>query len=181
MEYNNDIQKNKKHKIKEIINSKRKKTKDKSIKYNDINTLFILIHQLIKCIFIFLSNCFNIKQPNLIKKNSIIILLLFSYINITKEFKNEISIMIRGTGTQMILSDYTAHFDSIRIYFNNIPDVILINNVKQNYTGKYVYDLTDLNNKITMRWNNKFSNANGMFYKLQNITFFDFSKFNKKA
>ena len=180
MDQKKDKKTNNKSKIKEIINSKRKKTKDKSIKNNDINFLFILIHQLIKCIFIFLSNFLNIKHSNFIKKNSIIILLLFSHINITKEFTNEINIVIRGTGTQKILSDYKGTYDGHVIDFNDLPDEILVNNVKQDISGKYVHGLTDLENKITMRWNHGFYNANGMFHGLQNITLFDFSNFNTK-
>ena len=116
--------------------------------------------------------------------NLIILIILFSYVILSKADTlltlnnlNEIKITVKGSGTQMILSDYSEIIDEKIKNFSYIPSVILINDEPQTYTGKYVYNLTKEYNNITMRWDSPLYDTNCMFYKIKNITFFDFSNF----
>ena len=61
--------------------------------------------------------------------------------------------------------------------FNNTPDILLINNISQNYTGKYVYNLSNEVNNITLIWKEKFTFSYGMFTHLNNITHIYFTSF----
>ena len=143
-------------------------------------------------IIILLSLIYNsfIVKISKIKKTVLFmdLIILFSLMFISKEDNilqlnniNEIKITIKGNGTQMILSDYTFDFWDRTLSFNNLPNEIIINNEPQYYTGKYVYNLTNEYNNITMRWNNPFFDTNVMFYKMDNIISFDFSKFDTKG
>jgi len=101
---------------------------------------------------------------------------LFSEANLKKlNLASEITIVIKGNGTQRILSDATFTFHRYKEY--DLPNQILVNGILQNYTGKYVYNLTHEMNKITMRWNNQITNCNCMFKDLSNIISVDLSKF----
>ena len=83
---------------------------------------------------------------------------------------NQISIKIIGNGTQRILSDY----------FGSLPDKIIINEkiYDNNIFDKYVYNLTESENNITMIWENILTSLYAMFRELYNISEIDFSKFN---
>ena len=55
--------------------------------------------------------------------------------------------------------------------FNTIPSQIIVNDVLQDYTGIYVYNLEQEINYITLKWNNdnEISSTHKMFYQLTNI------------
>ena len=92
---------------------------------------------------------------------------------------SEITITIKGSGTQQILSDYSGYCGSNKINFTNLPDTIIVNGISITI-NKYVEDLEEEYNNITMIWNNDLEDCNGMFYGLSNIIKFDFSKFTGK-
>ena len=101
--------------------------------------------------------------------NKIIFLIILSNEKFLNKLNldSEISMIINGTGIQSIL-----YFD-----YNYVPDKILINGIYQNYTDKYVKDLSKEINNITMIWTYQLTTCNSMFYTLRNIISFDFSKF----
>jgi len=110
------------------------------------------------------------------------IILYYFFINLISEanlrklnLDSEITIVIKGNGTQQILTDSTLTFHEYKEY--DLPNQILVNGILQNYTGKYVYNLTHEMNKITMRWNNQITSCNSMFFELSNIISVDLSKF----
>ena len=80
----------------------------------------------------------------------------------------EITLTINGSGYQKIFSDY---YD-----LSNAPNQILINNNAENLLQNQIYLKENINN-VTIIWSDFNMNANMMFYKLANITNFDFSKF----
>jgi len=90
-------------------------------------------------------------------------------------FYSEISIVIRGNGTQQILSEVNNPFYGDEEY--EMPNQILVNGILQNYTERYVYNLTNQINNITMRWDIQMTNCNSMFEELTNIISVDLSKF----
>jgi len=115
------------------------------------------------------------------------IYLFFLLLNLSKaenskklNFYSEISITIKGKGTQQILSNFTDFCGYHLINFNTLPDIILVNGNNQETISKYIDNLEEEYNNITMIWNNDLTDCNGMFYKLSNIINFDFSKFNGK-
>ena len=133
-----------------------------------------------------------LKLNNIISKNCsqtiliylFISLLLFITIKSQKITKlnsiSEVSIKIKGNGTQQILSNRLMPIPEENnnvIYFNNTPDKILINGEIQNYRNIFVYELSNYYNTITMIWENQLTNCNLMFYGLENILEVDFSKF----
>jgi len=104
--------------------------------------------------------------------------LCYLFINLINEITlrklnlvSEITIVIKGNGTQQILSTYNKK----REY--KLPNQILVNGILQNYTEKYVYNLTYEINNITMKRNNQITNCNNMFEGLGNIISIDLSKF----
>ena len=171
--------KNPEYKIKESINSRINTKTEFYLYLSNINSLLILF-QLELSLY-----SLNIKISKLKKIISFLNLIIFLlFINLSKEdnilqLNNiyEIKITVKGNGTQMILSDYSAEYYDRVVNFSYLPDEILINNIHQNYTGKYVYNLKNEYNNITMRWNNPLGDTNCMFYNIKNITFFDFSNF----
>ena len=90
---------------------------------------------------------------------------------------SEITVTIIGEGEQYILNNKTTEINKINYNFNQIPDEILINGVRQNYTGIVVYNLKGEENIITMRFNEPLTDCNVMFYNLNNIIKIDLSKF----
>ena len=119
---------------------------------------------------------------NIIVGNFIIFLKIFFFINLLTEINtkiqySEITIKIKGKGTQKILNNYDDSWCGSKS-FNSIPNQIYINNELQNYTGYTVYNLVNEINYITIKWNYSITNCNSMFYKLSNIEYIDFSKFN---
>ena len=169
--------KNYENKIKESINSRINTQTESNLYLSNITSLLIL--------FQLELSLHSLKISKLKKIISFLNLIIFlSFINLSKEdnilrLNNiyEIKITVKGSGTQMILSDYSAEYYDRVVNFSYLPDEILINNVLQNYTGKYVYNLKNEYNNITMRWNNPLGDTNCMFYNIKNITFFDFSNF----
>ena len=96
---------------------------------------------------------------------------------------SEINLKISGTGKQQVL--YISQnwnwghvsFLNNNCNFNQLPDQILVNDIIQNYTDKFVYNLISQENNITLRWNSQLTNCCGMFNDLSNIISIDFSKF----
>ena len=95
--------------------------------------------------------------------------------NISDNYSSEITIKIRGNGTQQILTK-SGGCSSTR-EFKDIPNEIYVNGEKQDYKGYFVYNLTKNENNITMIWNHPINNTNIMFQILENITEFDLSNF----
>jgi len=125
---------------------------------------------------------------NIYKQNRIrvleFIILCYLFINLINEatlrklnLVSEITIVIKGNGTQQILSKNIREIYSIVYREIELPNQILVNGVLQNYTEKYVYNLTYETNKITMKWNNQITDCNSMFDGLGNIISVDLSKF----
>ena len=115
-------------------------------------------------------------------------IIIYNIIYISKEedIINSISkiiITINGTENQSILSNksyYNHYISEIEkvCYFNYTPDNILVNNISQKNKDKYVYNLTEQINNITIIFNNQIKDCCGMFYGLKNITKIDLSYFN---
>ena len=89
---------------------------------------------------------------------------------------SEILITINGTGDQQILADIEKYNGQYCIY-SNIPDEIFINDERQNYTGKKVFNLEEAINNVTMKFNSDVTTSRAMFCGLTNITFINLSKF----
>ena len=86
--------------------------------------------------------------------------------------------IVKGTNTQKILSDYFDYYTSgTKSSFDSIPNEIYINGVLQNYTGKNIKYLKGEINIIKLVWNFTITNCNVMFKDLNNIIYIDFSKF----
>ena len=128
------------------------------------------------------------KKNILIYYNLLLLFILICYIiHISKEedIINSISkiiLTINGTGNQKILSNDSTYYSINGIkkvcYFNYTPDNILVNNISQKNKDKYVYNLTEQINNITITWNNQINDCSCMFYGLNNITIIDLSYFN---
>ena len=118
----------------------------------------------------------------------VIFLILSFLLCLTKEIRlrkiissTEITITIKGTGEQKILSDGMKRKDSSYFMFNLKPNKIYINGILQSYTGKKVYNLTETINNVTMLWNNNLDYTYCMFYNVKNIIKVDLSKFNSSG
>ena len=92
---------------------------------------------------------------------------------------SEITLTISGTGNQKILSDSICKKEGAddNYIFEQLPDIILVNEVRQEIKGKIVYNLSQEINNVTMIWNSSITNCNCMFSDLSNIISFDFSNF----
>ena len=109
-------------------------------------SLFFIIN------FIFINN-------SLSKEN----LLYFTKLNLD----SEITMKIKGTGEQNILSNY---------YGGELPDIIYVNDIIYNNDNKrIVKNLNQTENIIKMIWNTSTTSCNGMFYPLSNILEIDFT------
>ena len=93
---------------------------------------------------------------------------LFYIINLTNEdiSISKIKLTLKGTGKQKILASISKS-----------PDDIFVNNVPQEKKGKFVYNLSEQINNITIIWNSQITNCQSMFYNLSNITYIDLSDF----
>ena len=80
---------------------------------------------------------------------------------------SEINITINGTGNQYILSSS----------FQSIPNKIIVNGITQNSTNRYIQNLQENINNISMIWNYKLTNCQGMFSGLSNIIKIDMTNF----
>ena len=88
------------------------------------------------------------------------------YINRELDLNNEITMIIKGTGKQYILSKYS----------NIIPSEIYINGEKQNTTDIQV-NLVEEENIIILKWDSPVTDCSYLFFNLNNITKIDLSKF----
>ena len=144
----------------QIIKNDNKKMKNKFIKYS-------------KTIQIYYKSQNN---NNIINYLIILLIIILLKIKIIHS-ENEITIIINGNGKQQILSTYSGICGYDSANFNELPNQIFVNGILQNYTDKYVYNLTNQINKIIMKWNNPITNCNVMFMNLKNIKKIDLSKF----
>ena len=158
--------KTKKFNYNKTINLFDKSIKSKKLK-NDINIFkennrkkIILdnINNYIKKIVIKIIILLNIYSQI---KNSKLYCFIFQY--------SKIFLKIRGIGENSILGDI---FDK-----SNYPNVIKINEIKQNITNyKYFFNQTD--NFVELIWDNDINNCDNLFYKCTNITEINLSDFN---
>ena len=112
------------------------------------------------------------------KTLELICLFIFIFVIKIESFNSisEITMTIKGEGNQLILSNEKNYeTDSI---FNEPPDEVKINDIIQDISSDNKYYLSKEVNTIKMKWiNNLVRNCDNMLYKLSNITFIDFSKF----
>jgi len=117
-----------------------------------------------------------------IKRNLIIILIIANLSIFSNKALKElrklnpitkISITVKGINDQKILNDEGLYGH----YFNDIPSEVFINDVLQNYTDKFVYNLEDSESNITKIWDHLLINCEVMFYNLYNITKIEFINF----
>ena len=114
--------------------------------------------------------CFRKKKTH--KTGSYFLISYFCFIiilpnlNFVFSYDSEINIVINGIRKQQIL-------DSIDF----LPNETLVNGVPQNINDKYVYNLFDQTNIITMRWNYQVTTCSYMFNELKNIISIDLSNF----
>jgi len=121
--------------------------------------------------------------------NNILLILLFYYISFSLSLKinkliseSEITITISGYGTQQILGNKANVYNHIsdryeELFFDIKPSEILVNDKQIDNIDFYVYNLTEKENNITMKFNIATTNCNIMFYGLSNITKIDLTKF----
>ena len=104
-------------------------------------------------IIIFLINFFPLCHSDKLKLNKII----------------EIEIAIKGNGNQNILSNS---------YNYELPNEVFVNGtVYNNYKNKTIFNLTNGESYIKMRWNTSITNFSRMFFNLYNITKIKFVNF----
>ena len=77
---------------------------------------------------------------------------------------NEITIIIKGTGTQRILGENAV-----------TPSQLYVNNYAQ--TASKTISISSQPNTVRMVWNSPLTSCNSMFYGLANILQIDLSKF----
>ena len=139
------------------------------------------------------KNLFNWKikvNERKIKSKSKIYLLLYFYIIIflihsiecrylSKLNKfSEIKLTIKGNGNQTILSNNKRKTINKETYqFTSKPSEIFVNGNKVDYSDYKVYNLTEEENIITIRWNYQLTSCAGMFNYLDNITKIEFFNF----
>ena len=88
---------------------------------------------------------------------------------------SEIILTIKGKNNQPILNNntyilYNPIINSDENYtFDTKPSEILVNGIKINEIDFYVYNLTEDENNITIKFDKKLKNCNVMFYGLSNI------------
>jgi len=103
----------------------------------------------------------------------IIIISLLHFSNNNKKFIeykfSNITLKINGNGTKNI-------FTSTREYFSSYPNMIYINGIKQP-TITYSYNLNETDNFIELIWNKTINNCYWMFFKCEDITEINLSKF----
>ena len=96
-------------------------------------------------------------------------IILFFYLLKLLKNENQITIFINVTEkSQKIFNDDYKDF---------LPDIILINGIKQSEINSTIDNLEKDINNITLIWNNPLKNTNSMFFNINNINKFDFSKF----
>ena len=121
------------------------------------------------------------------KKRKFLILyisIFFSLLTSSKEEKikkldaiSKINIVVKGTGTQQILSDYSGTCTWHEpVNFNQLPDEIIVNGVSKETKAKF-YDLDQEINNISLIYYDQLKDCSGMFYGLDRIINIDFSEF----
>ena len=112
----------------------------------------------------------------IIKLNLII---CFSVIILSKEnYSTEITIMIKGKGQQLILSE-SKEANRNCTNFDILPNETYINGVLQNtFTNSInINNTQNETNNITLKWKKKLTRCNSMFINLMNMTDIYFTKF----
>ena len=105
------------------------------------------------------------------------IIIILANVNCAFNYLSEITITVEGTGRQQILSDHSGECGYISGSFNSLPNQTLVNGVPQRNNDKYVDNLVDQTNIITLRWNYQLITCLYMFYDLKNIISIDLSNF----
>ena len=90
---------------------------------------------------------------------------------------NVITLTIKGSGNQSILSDNICEKEGVNYTFEELPDEILVNGEYKGNKIKIAYNLSEEINNVTMIWNSNITNCNCMFSNLSNIISIDFSQF----
>ena len=123
----------------------------------------------------------NYKKKFIIKNKILYFIILFSFLVLSKEENfSQITISISGGGRQKILSDSTGCL-GLPSNFISLPDIIIVNGENQTKVEKYVYNLSNGINNITMIWNYQVTNCSNMFADLTNIINVDLSKFDSSG
>ena len=130
------------------------------------------------------NNIKNIDNNTILLLFILCILFSLSLENQKLIYDSEIIITIKGKGNQPILNNKSQELYSsiaggnyIDMPFGIKPSEILVNDKKINKIDFYVYNLTEEENIITIKFNETITNCNAMFCGLKNITKIDFSKF----
>ena len=148
----------KNYSFKNIIIEKENTKVSKKIKYNQSENKFLKINNFYKYnlyillfpfICIYSLTC-QLKTKNLRKLES----------------SAEITITIKGDGTQKIKSDFYSSF----------PDIVLVNG--NSYTSAETIELVGEENNITLKWNSDLTDCQQMFWGLGNIKNVDLTQFN---
>ena len=105
------------------------------------------------------------------------IIIILANVNFAYSYASEINITINGTGKQLILSNYSGDGIFSTRGFNLLPNETLVNGVPQSSNDKYVDNLVNQTNIITLRWYYQVTTCSRMFYDLNNITIIDLSNF----
>ena len=121
--------------------------------------------------YLYEKSCINHILLNIIP---IIILFFLIFCDKLKLNKNiEIEVILKGKGNQNILSiDYS----------DKLPNEIVVNGtIYNNYNDRIVYNLTNDENNIIMKWNTSITNCSSMFSGLSKITIIKFLNFNNSS
>ena len=131
-----------------------------------------------------------INKTKRISNNKILFIIILIIINLPifncnayfKIFKSlsydsEIIITIIGDGDQYILTNSSYSNGKTTYDFKTLPSEIIVNGVIQNYTDRKVYNLTNQENIIIMKWTEQITDCSVMFLDLENITSIDLSNF----
>ena len=108
----------------------------------------------------------NTQTNFLISLTFLFILLSFPYYVYSKVYSNEITLRIEGNGIQKILGESIL----------NHPNEVIINGFKKEYID-YSYELENITNVVTIKWNTPLTTCKNMFFNLNNIISIDLSKF----
>ena len=116
------------------------------------------------------TNYINKKYENIYLIIVFIILSFSIYLSYEKDLYNEITITIKGTGKQYIVSKSSEI----------IPSEIYVNEEKQNTAGRTV-NLVEEENIIILKWNSPVTDCSYLFATLNNIIGVDLSKFDSSS
>ena len=143
-----------------LDNKNKLNKKRRNIKYKNNKKINIIIPIYLSISMFFFIN-FTFINYSLSKES------LFFIIKLNLD--SEITMKIKGTGEQRILSRY---------YGGKLPDIIYVNdNIYINDDKKIVQNLNKNENIIKMVWNSSITTCSGMFCQLSNILDIDLTKF----